>query len=162
MPQNLYELGSHRCSVYRHPATGAVLPWRVNVGGAPTELHVAPSFCTNDEDLELEAVLSGQVIAQLAAPPAAKLIRSGELVPVLVDHMADHASLFIYYGSRSALPARTRAFIDFVAAPECCQGCFCVRLLRWPVSRACTHVKPRCLRRTLLKNSLSLFEHLDD
>lgn len=48
----------------------------------------------------------------MAAPTAAALIRSGRLVPLLLDHVADHYSLFVYYGSRAALPARVRHFID--------------------------------------------------
>ncbi|CAN5407855.1 hypothetical protein BH10PSE18_BH10PSE18_00410 [soil metagenome] len=43
---------------------------------------------------------------------AAAHIRSGRLVPLLVDHIADKSSVFVYYGSRSAQPARVRAFID--------------------------------------------------
>jgi len=35
-------------------------------------------------------------------------------VPLLLDHMTDNLSLFIYYGSRAAQPARVRRFIDLV------------------------------------------------
>jgi len=62
--------------------------------------------------MELQAVLRGQVIAQLAGPTAAHHIRSGRLVPLFPEHVHDLYSVFIYYGSRTALPARTRAFID--------------------------------------------------
>jgi DNA-binding transcriptional LysR family regulator len=57
-------------------------------------------------------VLAGEVIGQLAGPTAAPLIRSGRLLPILLEHMADHYSLFVYYGSRAAQPARVRRFID--------------------------------------------------
>jgi DNA-binding transcriptional LysR family regulator len=73
---------------------------------------VTPAFSTNDEALELRAVMAGQVIGQLAAPTAAPLIRSGRLTPILLAHIADHYSLFVYYGSRAAQPARVRKFID--------------------------------------------------
>jgi len=74
--------------------------------------HVTPAFCTNDEAFELRAVLAGEVIGQLAAPTAASLIRSGRLVPLLLEHMSDVHNLYLYYGSRTAQPARVRAFID--------------------------------------------------
>ena len=45
---------------------------------------------------------------------AAPLIRSGQLVPLLAAHATDHLSLYLYYGSRIAQPARVRAFIDRV------------------------------------------------
>ncbi|WP_265943441.1 LysR substrate-binding domain-containing protein [Dechloromonas sp. A34] len=76
------------------------------------EQYVRPTFCTNDEAFELRAVVAGEVIGQLAIPSAASLIRSGRLVPLLLEHTADNYSLFIYYGSRAAQPARVRRFID--------------------------------------------------
>ena len=112
VPETLSALQAHRCSVYRNPGTGAVVPWRVKVGSDVIEQPVVPAICSNDETLELEAVLSGAVIGQLAGVTAASHIRSGQLVPLLVQHMPDHASYFVYFGSRSSQPARARAFID--------------------------------------------------
>jgi hypothetical protein len=76
---------------------------------------VACALCTNDEDLELHAVLSGQVIAQLTGVTAAAHIRAGRLVPLLTQHVVERASLFLYYGSRAAQPARVRKFIDLAS-----------------------------------------------
>lgn len=112
MPQSLYDLSSHRCSAFRRASDGRVVPWRVRVGDSMQDHQVTPAFCTNDEAMELRAVLAGEVIGQLAVPTVAPLIRSGRLVPILLAHMADHYSLFAYYGSRAAQPARVRRFID--------------------------------------------------
>nr|WP_239689654.1 LysR family transcriptional regulator [Aquitalea pelogenes] len=111
-PQSLYDLSAHRCSAFRSPSDGRVVPWRVRVGDSTQDQPVNPAFCTNDEAMELRAVLAGEVIGQLAAPTAAPLIRSGRLLPILLENMADHYSLFVYYGSRAAQPARVRRFID--------------------------------------------------
>lgn len=111
-PNSLAALQGHRCSAFRNPGTGSVVPWRVKVGHDVVEHPVAPAICTNDEILELQAVLAGAVIAQLAGVTAAPYIRSGQLVPLLADHVADQASYFVYFGSRHAQPARVRAFID--------------------------------------------------
>ena len=113
-PQSLYELDAHRCSGFRRPSDGRVVPWRVSIGDSMQDQNIRPSFSTNDEAFELRAVLAGEVIGQLAVPTAASLIRSGRLVPLLLDHMTDNLSLFIYYGSRAAQPARVRRFIDLV------------------------------------------------
>ena len=112
MPRSIHDLGTHRCSVYRQATTQALIPWHFKVDGEVVDLHVGPAFSTNDEQMELQAVLRGQVIAQLAGPTAAHHIRSGRLVPLFPEHVHDLYSVFIYYGSRTALPARTRAFID--------------------------------------------------
>jgi DNA-binding transcriptional LysR family regulator len=114
-PESLATLQSHRCSVYRHPVTGAVVPWRVKTGNDIIEQPVAPAICTNDEILELHAVLAGHVVGQLAGVTAAPFIRSGQLVPLLLQHISERSSYFMYFGSRRAQPARARAFVDLAA-----------------------------------------------
>ena len=126
-PQTLYELDSHRCSAFRRANDGRIVPWRVRVGDSMQDQHVRPAFCTNDEAFELRAVLAGEVIGQLAVPTVASLIRSGRLVPLLLEHIADHYSLFVYYGSRAAQPARVRRFIDLVLERRTDGGDFVIR-----------------------------------
>lgn len=115
-PESIADLPSHRCSVFRHPGTGQIVPWRVKVGQDEVPQPVAPTICTNDEILELHAVLAGRVLGQLAGLTAAPYIRSGQLLPLLIDHVSDHGGYFVYYGSRNAQPARARAFIDHVVS----------------------------------------------
>lgn len=111
-PQSLDELALHRCSAFRHPTTGLVLPWYLNVDGEITKRQVAPAMTTNDTELEVEAVLSGQVIGQVSNLSVTEHIRKGRLVPVLLQHMSEHIGVHIYYGHRTALPRRVRAFVD--------------------------------------------------
>ena len=113
-PETIAALQSHRCSPFRNPGTGQVVPWRLKMGHDEVQQPVVPAICTNDEMLELHAVLAGRVIGQLAGLTAAPYIRAKQLVPLLVDHIPDRYSYFVYYGSRNAQPARARAFIDLV------------------------------------------------
>lgn len=112
VPKTLHDLSAHRCSVFRHAATGRLIPWTVKSGDNVQDHHVNPAMSTNDEMLELHAVLMGEVIAQLAGPTAAQYIRTGQLVPVLPEAITDIHGLFLYYGSRVAQPLRVRRFID--------------------------------------------------
>lgn len=112
VPRTLAELQSHRCSAFRHPATGQVLPWHLHVDGQLVHRHVSPTLSTNDTELEVQAVLAGQVIGQLANLSVASHVREGRLVPLLIEHMTDHIGMHVYYGSREAQPKRVRAFID--------------------------------------------------
>jgi len=114
-PQSLGELAAHRCSAFRRASDGRVVPWRVQLGDSPYDQPINPAFCTNDEAFELRTVLAGEVIAQLAVPTAAAHIRAGRLVPLLPQHISDEYSLYVYYGSRVAQPARVRRFIDLAA-----------------------------------------------
>lgn len=111
-PRTLDDLQQHRCSAFRHPSTGQVLPWYLNVAGELVHRHVSPAWSTNDTELELQATLAGQLIAQIANLSATSHLRAGRLVPVLLEHMTDHIGLHLYYGSRESQPKRVRAFID--------------------------------------------------
>ena len=113
VPTSLTDLAAHRCSVFRHPTSGRVLPWTVRVDDEVISYNVPVALSTNDAELEQNAVLTGQVMGQLAGTSAAALIRAGRVIPVLTQHACHHYSLFIYYGNRTALPMRVRAFIDF-------------------------------------------------
>ena len=74
--------------------------------------------------METEAVLAGHVIGLLTGVAAAAHIRAGRLVPLLTEHVADRSSVFVYYGSRAAQPARVRAFIDLAVERLANQGAF--------------------------------------
>jgi DNA-binding transcriptional LysR family regulator len=115
-PESLEDLASHRCSVYRNPNNGNVLPWNVKVDDAIVGIPVPPALCSNDEELETEAVLAGQVMGSLTNIASAEHIRSGRLVPLLTKHVSERASVFVYFGSRASQPVRVRAFIDHAVA----------------------------------------------
>jgi DNA-binding transcriptional LysR family regulator len=116
VPSKIEDLARHRCSVFRHPTTGKVAPWYLTVNGEVERVHMAPALSTNDTELEMQAVLAGQVVGQVANFSAAPHIRSGRLVPLLLDHVSDHIALHVYYGSRASQPRRVRAFVDLALA----------------------------------------------
>lgn len=111
VPDTLEALAEHRCTGFRHSRTGLVVPWHVTRNGEPVDQEIVAAISTNDADLEVDNVLSGIAIGQLAGTSAAPLIRAGRLVPLLTAHASSYMSVFIYYGSR-AQPSRVRAFID--------------------------------------------------
>lgn len=115
-PDTLADLASHRCSVFRSPNKGTLLPWNVKVDDAIVDHQVPPALCCNNEELEVEAVLAGQVIGSLTNIAIAQHVRTGRLIPLLTQHVSERASVFIYFGSRAAQPARARAFIDHAVA----------------------------------------------
>lgn len=116
VPRSLADLAGHRCSAFRRPSDGRVVPWRVQVDDRAQDHAVRPAFCTNDEALELQAVLAGEIVAQVAVPTAVPHLRAGRLVPLLVEHLCETFSLHLYYGSRVAQPERVRRFIDLAVA----------------------------------------------
>lgn len=112
VPRSLYELANHRCSAFRSSNTGRVVPWCVQVDERVQDQAVPPAFSTNDEAFELHTALAGSIIGQFAGPTVVSHIRSGRLVPLLLDHLSEAYSLYLYYGSRMAQPERVRRFIE--------------------------------------------------
>jgi DNA-binding transcriptional LysR family regulator len=119
IPETPEALQEHLCSVFRHPTNGRLLPWLISRDGDRATIDLAPAFSTNQAQLEIEATLSGHVIGQLVGFSVADHIRAGRLVPLLLDHLDDHSSLFVYYGSRSSMPQRVRAFLDLTIERLC-------------------------------------------
>jgi DNA-binding transcriptional LysR family regulator len=116
VPAKIEDLAKHRCSVFRHPSTGKVAPWYLKVKGEIEHRNLPPTLSTNDTELEMQAILAGQVIGQVANFAAAQHIRDGRLVPVLLPFISDHIALHVYYGSRASQPKRVRAFLDLAIA----------------------------------------------
>lgn len=112
VPLSLNDLARHRCSAFRSSDNGRIAPWRVRVGESVQEQHVIPAFSTNDEDFELRTAVAGSILGQFAGPTVAPHIRAGRLIPLMLEHVSDSLSLYLYYGSRAAQPARVRRFIE--------------------------------------------------
>ncbi len=102
--------------MFRHPSTGQVFPWFLKLAGEVVCRDLPPALSTNDIGIELQAVLDGQVIAQLSSMSAAPHIRAGRIVPLLPQHMTDHMSVTLFYGSRNRpIPARGHGQLSGVA-----------------------------------------------
>jgi DNA-binding transcriptional LysR family regulator len=110
-PSTLADLAHHRCIVHRQndEAHGV---WRFE-GGEVVKVHGALS--SNDGDIVLGWALDGHGILVRSEWDLAKYVDSGRLKIVLPQYALPSADLFVYYLSRRNLPARTRAFIDFLA-----------------------------------------------
>jgi DNA-binding transcriptional LysR family regulator len=113
-PHNLGELARHRCTVFRHVETGRLLPWELMVDGELRRIDMAPSYCTNDPQAELDAVLAGIGIGLIDSINATAELRAGRLVPLLAQHRSENLGFFVYYAQRTSMPRRVRAFIDFI------------------------------------------------
>lgn len=113
-PRTIDDLVHHRCSGYRQANTGKLAPWEFLVDGETIRRDVPAVLSCNDVDAEVDAVLSGSAIGQLASFSAVSHIRAGRLVPLLARHVAERDGIHLYYRRRSEQPRRTRAFIDFI------------------------------------------------
>ncbi len=119
-PQRIDELSEHACLVFRYPTDGRFLPWSFSADGEVVTARLNPRFISDDIDIIARIAVSGGGIARLASFIARPLIASGQLIPLFTDDKQAIQSLpMIIYAcvsERSALSAKVRAFIDYIAA----------------------------------------------
>src|ERR1700744_5058026 len=76
------DLQHHSCVRMRR-SSGVLAPWRVEIGGLPTDLAVSGPLVVNDFPTMLGAALGGVGLAQVPQPIAAKMVSEGQLEEVL-------------------------------------------------------------------------------
>jgi DNA-binding transcriptional LysR family regulator len=73
-----------------------------------------PSIVLSDPEAICRAAVMGLGVALVAVPHALTHLESRRLVRLLPQWYVDLGPIFVYYASRKLLPAKTRAFIDFL------------------------------------------------
>ena len=68
----------------------------------------------NDPAAMQEAALLGLGVTMLAVPDVLPALEAGRLIQLLPGWYADAGAISLYYASRTLLPAKTRAFVDWV------------------------------------------------
>ncbi|CDZ48175.1 LysR family transcriptional regulator [Neorhizobium galegae] len=111
-PANLSNLdGIHM----RSSNTGRIRQWVMrNAGGDEVPVALREKMVLNDPAAIAHAASLGLGVAMIAMPDALSYMESGTLVRLLPDWYADIGPIWIYYASKTLLPAKTRVFIDFV------------------------------------------------
>ncbi|ANN72672.1 LysR family transcriptional regulator [Bordetella bronchialis] len=104
----------HRCLEFRNPETGKPFIWEFHRGRKRIAVDVRGRLTVNDPNALFNACLAGSGIAQMLLLGAEHLIADGRLVNLFPDWMEERYPFYAYYPSRHHLPAKTRAFLDFV------------------------------------------------
>jgi DNA-binding transcriptional LysR family regulator len=115
LPATVDDLDQHECINLR-TGSGRICEWEFKVDGRTRKFLPQARLTYNDPQLVLQAVLDGQGIAQMAGYLVCQALRSGELVPCLMQHAPDDRGHYICYQSRQHMPSRMRVFIDFMTA----------------------------------------------
>ncbi|MGV2292482.1 LysR family transcriptional regulator [Trinickia sp. YCB016] len=112
-PQDL-ESRNHRCLEFRNPETSKPFVWEFHRKRKRMEVDTRGRLTVNDPSALLHACLAGSGIAQLLRIVAEPLIAEGRLIDLFPDWADERFPLYAYYPSRHHIPAKTRAFLDFV------------------------------------------------
>lgn len=118
MPQVPQDLARHQCLLRRRSDTkpGVMRLFDPLLGHRAIDIEVQPVCVTNHIETLLRAALDGAGLTSLPVDLAAPYLRSGQLVRVLAPWTAGRFTLYAAFPSRKFMPARTRAFLDFLSA----------------------------------------------
>jgi DNA-binding transcriptional LysR family regulator len=114
-PQELNKRG-HQCLEFRHPDTGKPFPWEFHRKRKKLTVETNGRLTLNDPSALLNACLAGSGIAQVLLLGAEHLIQEGRLINLFPDWPDERYPLYAYHPSRHHMPAKTRAFLDFIVA----------------------------------------------
>jgi len=114
-PRTVDELQKHRCTGYRAPNSGRLLPWELRGEGGTIYQDVPCVASFNTAESEVEAVRAGVGIGQLALYMIGDDLETGRLVQLLPQQEANAGGVYMYYAQRTRMPLRVRHFIDFMA-----------------------------------------------
>lgn len=112
-PQDLVDDG-HECILAMDPATGSPFDWEFWRDNEKVKVAVRGNLTVTDAGTKIGACLAGFGIAQVIDLGIDTHLRAGTLEPILTDWRDETFPLYVYYPSRSHVPAKVRAFIDFV------------------------------------------------
>lgn len=113
-PQDLLKLPCIRLKF----ASGVYYRWEFERGGKEMSLEVDGPLTLTEQDLTLDAALSGCGVGYLFEGSVEKHLASGALVRVLEDWCPYYPGFFLYYPSRRQMPAALRAFVDFTRVTQ--------------------------------------------
>lgn len=87
-----------------------------NAAGGEMAAALAETVVMNEPSAIREAARLGLGVALLPVAEVLSDLEEGRLIRLLPDWYADAGGISVYYSSRSLLPAKTRAFIDWIDA----------------------------------------------
>jgi len=112
-PEDL-ESPNHRCLEFRNPETGRPFPWEFHHRRKRIVIAPRGRLTVNDPGALLNACLAGSGIAQMLLLGAEHLISEGRLINLFPEWPDERYPLYVCYPSRHHMPAKTRAFVNFV------------------------------------------------
>jgi len=117
LPRHPRELAGADAIGMRFLQSGRLRDWTMrSATGEEALLAMRTLAVLSDPQAVRAAALMGLGVAVLSMPDVLAQLEQGSLVRLLPDWYVDAGSISLYYASRALLPAKTRAFVDFVVA----------------------------------------------
>jgi DNA-binding transcriptional LysR family regulator len=99
---------------YRDPETGRPFEWEFHRGRRIVKIPTHGRIIVSDIITMHSLCLAGYGIVQVMENAVSRLLRQGKLIDLFPDWPDERFPFYAVYPSRKHLPAKTRAFLDFV------------------------------------------------
>jgi DNA-binding transcriptional LysR family regulator len=111
-PRHPADLAHHECAIL-----SGQRDWSFVTPTGPISVRVSGRLATDNGEVIRDALQAGMGIGLKSTWSVAPLLHSGELVTVLDSYpLAETVAIWAVYPSRSFVPPKTTAFIDFLTA----------------------------------------------
>ena len=115
MPACPRDLSAHVGIGFRFPNSGKIQDWPLIVPAGEPEVRIRHILTCNNMEALRGAVLRGLGIGCMPDFLAAASLRTGELLPLLVDHLDAPGQFNLIWPSSRHLSPKVRVFVDFVS-----------------------------------------------
>lgn len=124
-PARVADLDGHNCIRFISPSTGRGREWLFDNGGKISSYSPNGNLALTSLDAAVAAAEAGIGVAQVPDALAYRAVLEDRLQPILTEHIAMALPVMFVYPGNRYLPARVRAFADFMDRAYPREG-------RWP------------------------------
>jgi DNA-binding transcriptional LysR family regulator len=114
-PVEPLDLHAHACLRFRF-SSGALYRWEFAQDGKDFEMDVDGPLICNDNSLLVTAARDGVGLLLILEDYVRKELENGQLIRVLENWCPSFPGFYLYYPSRSQMPLKLRALVDFVSS----------------------------------------------
>jgi DNA-binding transcriptional LysR family regulator len=108
------DIANHEALLFRDPQSGRPFSWEFHRREKIVEIPVDGRIVMDDPSAALAASEAGQGLFQSFELGLAQWPASGKLVQILPEWSDERFPLYAYYPSRRHVPAKLRAFLEFI------------------------------------------------
>lgn len=112
-PKDFDDLQNHQCILYNNYASGS--EWVAMKGGKQVRKRIVGRYSSNSGHYNRSLALKGRGIAVLPDFIVGDAFETGELVPILKDHVLPELDINILYPQKRNMPASLRALITHLS-----------------------------------------------
>ncbi|MGF1908620.1 LysR family transcriptional regulator [Vibrio kasasachensis] len=111
--QDPNQLVDINCIIYSYSSNADV--WQFHsIQGEEYKVKVAGNYRVNNSIALRDAVIAGSGVGRLPNFIVKQSIENGELIPLFENYQMPYKNLYAVYPERNYLPAKVRAFLDFI------------------------------------------------